>query len=90
MAKGCPRRIWSSRCIIGRRSPSLPPGLRSNLILRNRIIWISTLAGETLVRLTLGDGCTVSEEHFIEHRLGRSRDVRIDRERRPLCADRRA
>ena len=43
-----------------------------------RIIWISTLAGETLVRLTLGDGCTLSEEHLVEHRLGRLRDVHID------------
>ena len=34
--------------------------------------------GETLLRLTFGDGCTVSEEHFLEHRLGRLRDVRID------------
>ena len=31
-----------------------------------------------LVRLTLGVGCAVSEEHFFEHRLGRIRDVRID------------
>jgi glucose/arabinose dehydrogenase len=43
-----------------------------------RIVWISTLAAETLVRLTFGEGCVVSEKHFIEHRLGRLRDVRID------------
>ena len=39
---------------------------------------MSTLAAETLVRLTFGDGCTFSEDHFLEHRLGRLRDVRID------------
>jgi aldose sugar dehydrogenase len=55
-----------------------PSGLALEPDPANRIIWISTLAGETLVRLTLGDGCTVSEEHFLEHRLGRLRDVRID------------
>jgi glucose/arabinose dehydrogenase len=55
-----------------------PSGLALEPDPDNRIIWISTLAGETLVRLTLGDGCTVSEEHFLEHRLGRLRDVRID------------
>jgi aldose sugar dehydrogenase len=43
-----------------------------------RIVWISTLAADTLVRLTFGEGCTVVEDHFIEHRLGRLRDVRID------------
>lgn len=55
-----------------------PSGLALEPDPANRIIWISTLAAETLVRLTLGDGCTVSEEHFLEHRLGRLRDVRID------------
>jgi len=44
----------------------------------HRIVWMSTLAAETLVRLTFGDGCTFSEDHFLEHRLGRLRDVRID------------
>jgi aldose sugar dehydrogenase len=55
-----------------------PSGLALESDPSNRIIWISTLAGETLVRLTLGEGCTVREEHFVEHRLGRLRDVRID------------
>jgi glucose/arabinose dehydrogenase len=55
-----------------------PSGLALEPDSTNRIIWISTLAGETLVRLTLGEGCSVSEEHFLEHRLGRLRDVRID------------
>jgi glucose/arabinose dehydrogenase len=31
-----------------------------------------------LVRLTFGEGCTVVEDRFIDHRLGRLRDVRID------------
>jgi len=30
------------------------------------------------VRVALGDGCTVSEEHFVDHELGRIRNVRID------------
>ena len=55
-----------------------PSGLALEPDPTHRIIWISTLAAETLVRLTLGAGCTVSEEHFLEHRLGRLRDVRID------------
>ncbi|HET7851925.1 MAG TPA: PQQ-dependent sugar dehydrogenase, partial [Methyloceanibacter sp.] len=55
-----------------------PSGLALESDPTNRIIWISTLAGETLVRLTLGDGCTLSEEHLVEHRLGRLRDVHID------------
>jgi glucose/arabinose dehydrogenase len=55
-----------------------PSGLALEPGPANRIVWISTLAAETLVRLTLGDGCTISEEHFLEHRLGRLRDVRID------------
>jgi glucose/arabinose dehydrogenase len=41
-------------------------------------LWISALAGEMLVRLTFGDNCAVSEEHFLKNRLGRLRDVRID------------
>ena len=73
-----PAQDWSSRCIIGCRSPSLPPGLRSNLILPTGSSGSARSRAETLVRLTLGDGCTVSEEHFLEHRLGRLRDVRID------------
>ncbi len=55
-----------------------PSGLALEPDPANRIVWISTLAAETLVRLTFGDGCTVSEEHFLEHGLGRLRDVRID------------
>ena len=55
-----------------------PSGLALESDPSHRIVWISTLAAETLVRLTFGDGCTVSEDHFLEHRLGRLRDVRID------------
>ena len=65
-------RIWSSPCIIGRRYPLPRPASRSSPIPRQRIVWISTLAGETLLRLTFGEGCTVSEEHFIEHGSGGS------------------
>jgi glucose/arabinose dehydrogenase len=55
-----------------------PSGLALEPDPTHRIVWVSTLAAETLVRLTFGDGCTVSEDHFVEHRLGRLRDVRID------------
>jgi glucose/arabinose dehydrogenase len=55
-----------------------PSGLALESDPSHRIVWISTLAAETLVRLTFGEGCTVSEDHFLEHRLGRLRDVRID------------
>jgi aldose sugar dehydrogenase len=55
-----------------------PSGLALESDLNQRIVWISTLAAETLIRLTFGEGCTLSEEHFLEHRLGRLRDVRID------------
>ena len=55
-----------------------PSGLALESDPSHRIVWMSTLAAETLVRLTFGDGCTFSEDHFLEHRLGRFRDVRID------------
>ena len=55
-----------------------PSGLALESDPSHRIVWMSTLAAETLVRLTFGDGCTFSEDHFLEHRLGRLRDVRID------------
>jgi len=55
-----------------------PSGLALESDPSHRIVWMSTLAAETLVRLTFGDGCTVSEDHFLEHRLERLRDVRID------------
>jgi aldose sugar dehydrogenase len=55
-----------------------PSGLVVQPDPQERILWISTLAGETLVRVTLGDGCTVGEEHFVDHELGRIRNVRID------------
>jgi aldose sugar dehydrogenase len=50
-----------------------PSGLALELDATHRIVWISILAAETLVRLTFG-----SEDHFLGHRLGRLRDVRID------------
>jgi len=55
-----------------------PSGLAVEADPAKRVIWIGALAGQMLVRLTLGVGCAVSEEHFFEHRLGRIRDVRID------------
>ena len=46
--------------------------------LSHESLWITALAGEMLVRLTFGDNCAFSEEHFLKNRLGRLRDVRID------------
>ena len=55
-----------------------PSGLALEGDTTHRVVWISTLAAETLVRLRFGEGCSVSEDHFLEHRLGRLRDIRID------------
>jgi glucose/arabinose dehydrogenase len=55
-----------------------PSGLAIEPNPSQRIVWISTLAAESLLRLSFGEGCTVVEERFLEHRLGRLRDVRID------------
>jgi glucose/arabinose dehydrogenase len=55
-----------------------PSGLALDPDPSHRIVWITTLAAEALVRLTFGEGCTVVEDRFIDHRLGRLRDVRID------------
>jgi glucose/arabinose dehydrogenase len=55
-----------------------PSGLALEPNPTQRIVWISTLAAESLLRLTFGENCTFVEERFLEHRLGRLRDVRID------------
>ena len=55
-----------------------PSGLALEPDPSHRIVWITTLAAEALVRLTFGEGCTVVEDRFFDHRLGRLRDVRID------------
>jgi glucose/arabinose dehydrogenase len=55
-----------------------PSGLAGEGDLSHESLWISALAGEMLVRLTFGDNCAVSEEHFLKNQLGRLRDVRID------------
>jgi glucose/arabinose dehydrogenase len=55
-----------------------PSGLALEPNPSRRIVWISTLAAESLLRLTFGEGCTIIEERFLEHRLGRLRDVRVD------------
>ncbi len=55
-----------------------PSGLALESDPSNRIIWISTLAAQSVIRLTLGEGCSVVEDRFLEQRLGRLRDVRLD------------
>lgn len=44
----------------------------------NTVMWIGTLSGEMLVRLTLAGDCVASEQHLLEHQLGRIRDVRVN------------
>ena len=55
-----------------------PSGLALEPDPSRRIVWMTTLAAEALVRMTFGEGCTVVEDRFLDHRLGRLRDVRID------------
>ncbi len=54
-----------------------PSGLAVEPGLSHETLWISTLGGQMLVRLSFGENCAVSEEHFLKDRLGRIRDVRI-------------
>ncbi len=55
-----------------------PSGLAVETQAANTQVWISALAGEMLVRLTLGDDCVLEEKHLFKHQLGRLRDVRVD------------
>jgi glucose/arabinose dehydrogenase len=55
-----------------------PSGLAVESDSAQEVVWISTLAGEMLVKLTFGANCAFSEEHLLKNRLGRIRDVRID------------
>lgn len=55
-----------------------PSGLAIEPDPSHEIFWISALGGQMLVKLTIGEDCTLSEEHFLKNRLGRLRDVRID------------
>ena len=41
-------------------------------------LWISTLAGQMVVNLTVVGDCVTSERHLLKERLGRIRDVRVD------------
>lgn len=54
-----------------------PSGLAVESDSVQEVVWISTLAGEMLVKLTFGANCAFSEEHLFKHLLGRIRDVRI-------------
>jgi aldose sugar dehydrogenase len=44
----------------------------------NTILWIGALSGEMAIRLTLAGDCVISEQHLVEHQLGRIRDVAVD------------
>jgi glucose/arabinose dehydrogenase len=55
-----------------------PSSLAVETVGARTTLFIGTLAGETLVELTLADNCVVSETHLLKHELGRIRDVRID------------
>jgi glucose/arabinose dehydrogenase len=54
-----------------------PSGLAVEPGLSHETLWISTLGGQMLVRLSFGENCAAREEHFLKDRLGRIRDVRI-------------
>ena len=54
-----------------------PSGLAVSSDAAHETVWISTLAGQMLVRLTFGENCAVREEHYLKNRLGRLRDVRV-------------
>ncbi len=55
-----------------------PSGLAIEADPAHEVLWISSLAGQMLVKLTVGEDCALSEEHFLKNRLGRLRDVRLD------------
>ena len=55
-----------------------PSGLAVESQASEDIVWMGTLAGESLVELTIADHCVVAEKHLFRHQLGRIRDVRID------------
>jgi glucose/arabinose dehydrogenase len=41
-------------------------------------LWISTLAGEMVVQLTLVNDCVIRQKYLLKHQLGRIRDIRVD------------
>lgn len=55
-----------------------PSGLAVQNQASEDIVWMGTLAGESLVEITIADHCVVAEKHLFPHQLGRIRDVRID------------
>ena len=44
----------------------------------NTALWISTLAGQMVINLSVVGDCVASERHLLKERLGRIRDVRVD------------
>ena len=47
----------------------------------NTALWISTLAGQMVINLSVVGDCVASERHLLKERLGRIRDVRVDENR---------
>ena len=45
----------------------------------NTALWISTLAGQMVVNLSVAGECVASERHLLKERIGRIRDIRTDR-----------
>ena len=54
-----------------------PSGLAVEHAGERTIFWISTLAGQSLIRLESGSGGVTSEERVLQDEMVRIRDVRI-------------
>jgi glucose/arabinose dehydrogenase len=54
-----------------------PSGLAVQSDETKETIWISALAGEMVVKLTLGANCSSQEEHLLKNEIGRLRDIRV-------------
>ena len=55
-----------------------PSGLAVEARRSAEVLWISTLAGQMLVRVSIGANCSITTKAFLKERLGRLRDVRVD------------
>ena len=55
-----------------------PSGLAVEARPFGEVLWISTLGGQMLIRVSIGANCAIKARHFLKERLGRIRDVRLD------------
>jgi glucose/arabinose dehydrogenase len=54
-----------------------PSGLAIETIANDRTIWMGTLGGQMVIKLSLVGNCVVSEKHLLKNQLGRIRDIRV-------------